>query len=60
VNTDMLALAIIGGLFLFCLISGISLAIIDIKLDSAAPHYKRNEEKDNSIRLASWIMGNAR
>jgi hypothetical protein len=56
----MLVLAIIGGLFLFCLIGGISLAIIDIKLDSAAPHYKRNEEKDNSIRLASWIMGNAR
>lgn len=55
----MLALAVIGGMFLFCLIGGVVLAFIDIKIDGAS-NIRKHEEKDNSIWMAPRIMGPAR
>jgi hypothetical protein len=50
----MAIIAALGGLVLFTIVAGVSLAIIDIK--SGTP-ITTNEKEDNSIRLAASIMG---
>jgi hypothetical protein len=59
VETKMLILAVIGGLFLFCVVAGVVMAFIDIKIESVS-NYKKHEEKDNTIWMAPRILGSAR
>lgn len=51
----LLAFAVIGGLFTFCLIAGFTLAAIDIKVNGLKPI--KYEEKIDTIRLAPERLG---
>jgi hypothetical protein len=55
----MVILAVIGGMFLFCLVAGVVMAFLDI-MDEKSSKYKKYEEKDNTIWLAPRFVGTSR